>query len=80
MAEEEIEYVSYKKVIIFGVEGSGKSTLSKSLETGKFSEQTPTKDSKIYFKLLITSYFLIYFSRCQYSSTFRSSKVKRFIY
>ena len=46
MAEEEIAYISYKKVIIFGVEGSGKSTLSKSLETGKFSEQTHTDDSK----------------------------------
>ena len=46
MAEEEIEYLSDKKVIIFGVEGSGKSTLSKTLETGKFSEQTHTDESK----------------------------------
>ena len=46
MAEEEIEYLSYKKVIIFGVEGSGKSTLSKTLETGKLSEQTHTDESK----------------------------------
>ena len=46
MAEDEIEYISYKKVIIFGAEGSGKSTLSKSLETGKFSEQNHTESSK----------------------------------
>ena len=46
MSDEENEYISYKKVIIFGVEGSGKSTLTKSLETGKFSEQTHTQDSK----------------------------------
>ena len=46
MSEEENEYISYKKLIIFGAEGSGKSTLTKSLETGKFSEQTHTQDSK----------------------------------
>ena len=44
--QDENEFTSYKKVIIFGAEGSGKSTLTKSLETGKFSEQTHTQDSK----------------------------------
>jgi adenylate kinase family enzyme len=46
MAEEEIEYISYKKVIIFGAEGSGKSTLSKYLDTEKFSEETHTENGK----------------------------------
>ena len=45
MSDNQIEYITYKKVIIFGAEGSGKSTLSKSLETGKFSEQTHTENS-----------------------------------
>ena len=54
MDEEEIEYVSYKKVIIFGVEGSGKSTLSKTLETGKFSEQSHTVASKYILYLLLS--------------------------
>ena len=39
------EFISYKKVIIFGIEGSGKSTLTNSLQTGKFSEQTHTENS-----------------------------------
>ena len=46
MSGEEVEYVSFKKVIIFGVEGSGKSTLSKMIETGKFSDETHTEGSK----------------------------------
>ena len=46
MAEDEIEYISYKKVIIFGAEGSGKSTLSKYLDTEKFSEETHTENGK----------------------------------
>jgi GTPase SAR1 family protein len=62
MAEEEIEYISYKKVIIFGVEGSGKSTLSKSLETGKFSEQTHTYDSKYiqHYKLNLIFFYSLF--------------------
>lgn len=62
MAEDEIEYISYKKVIIFGAEGSGKSTLSKSLETGKFSEQNHTESSKYIYLLIIN--LLILLSRC----------------
>ena len=60
MAEEEIEYISYKKVIIFGAEGSGKSTLSKSLETGKFSEQSHTNEGKYIF--IIFSHFEFIYS------------------
>ena len=49
--QDENEFTSFKKVIIFGAEGSGKSTLSNYLETGKFSEQTHTQDGKyIYIK------------------------------
>jgi adenylate kinase len=47
MSEEKAEYFSFKKVIIFGVEGSGKSTLSKMIETGKFSEEAHTDGSKL---------------------------------
>ena len=43
---DEIEFISLKKVIIFGAEGSGKTTLSKVMETGTFSEQSPTKECK----------------------------------
>lgn len=40
-----MEFISFKKVVIFGAKGSGKSTLSKSFETGSFSEQSPTQNS-----------------------------------
>ena len=43
---DEIEFISFKKVIIFGAEGSGKTTLSKVIETGTFSEQSPTSERK----------------------------------
>ena len=46
MSDSDIEYFSYKKVIIFGAEGSGKSTLSKYLDTEKFSEETHTENGK----------------------------------
>ena len=47
MAEDENEFISYKKVVIFGKEGSGKTTLSNSLKTGKFSEQSQSENSKL---------------------------------
>jgi GTPase SAR1 family protein len=44
--EHSPEFVSYKKVIVFGAEGSGKTTLTKSIEKGSFSEETHTENSK----------------------------------
>jgi len=41
------EFVSFKKVIIFGAKGTGKSTLSQMIETGKFSDVSPTKESNL---------------------------------
>ena len=35
---EHSEFVSYKKVLLFGAESTGKSSLSKRLEKGKFVE------------------------------------------
>ena len=58
--QEENVFASFKKVIIFGVEGSGKSTLSKSLETGKFSEQSHTNEGKYIF--IIFSHFEFIYS------------------
>ena len=40
------EFVSYKKLIIFGSEGSGKTTLTTSIERGIFSEQSHTDNGK----------------------------------
>ena len=47
MEEKDNEFISFKKVIILGTEGSGKSTLTNSLETRKFSELTHSENSKL---------------------------------
>lgn len=44
--EKSPEYISYKKVLIFGAVGVGKTTLTKSIETGVFSEESPTENCK----------------------------------
>ena len=47
--ENKAEFVSYKKVIIFGSQGSGKSSLTSRLEKGSFSTENPTEDGNIVF-------------------------------
>jgi GTPase SAR1 family protein len=44
--ENTSEFVSYKKLVIFGSEGSGKTTLTSSIEKGVFSEQSHTDNGK----------------------------------
>ena len=44
--EEAPEFVSYKKVLVFGAEGTGKTTLTKFIEKGTFSEVTHSEKSK----------------------------------
>jgi GTPase SAR1 family protein len=45
--ENSPEFVSYKKVIIFGAEGTGKTTLTKSIEKGSFTNETHTENRKL---------------------------------
>ena len=40
------EFVSYKKLLIFGAEGSGKTSLIKSFEKGTFTNETHTENGK----------------------------------
>ena len=47
--ETKIEFVSYKKLIIFGSEGAGKTSLTSRLESGSFKEESPSTDCKIFF-------------------------------
>jgi GTPase SAR1 family protein len=44
--ENTSEFASYKKLVIFGSEGSGKTTLTSSIEKGVFSEQSHTDNGK----------------------------------
>ena len=40
------EFASYKKVLIFGLKGSGKSSLAKRIERGSFTTESPTDNGK----------------------------------
>jgi GTPase SAR1 family protein len=44
--ENSPEFVSYKKLIVFGTEGSGKSSLIKSFEKGTFTNETHSENGK----------------------------------
>ena len=47
--KDSVEFIpSYKKVLIFGSQNSGKTSLVKRLEKGIFSEETHTEDGKFY--------------------------------
>lgn len=39
------EYVSFKKVIVFGDESTGKSTIINMINNGSFTEQEPSKNN-----------------------------------
>ena len=52
MVEDEIEYASFKKVLIFGSEGSGKTSLTKRLEKGSFTEESHSENGNILFLIL----------------------------
>jgi GTPase SAR1 family protein len=45
MNENPYEFISYKKMIIFGAEGTGKSSLTKRLERGSFTNEYHTENS-----------------------------------
>ena len=46
--ESKQEYISYKKVLLFGDKGTGKSSLTERFKTKQFSDSiSPTNDGKI---------------------------------
>ena len=49
--ETSSDYVSYKKVLVFGSEGTGKTSFTKRLEQDLFEDESHTQDGKI--KLII---------------------------
>ena len=40
------EFASFKKVLIFGDKGTGKSSLTKRIERGSFTDEQPTESRK----------------------------------
>ena len=51
--DEPQEFISYKKLLIFGAEKSGKSSLTKSLESLPFSEDCEQNDGNLYIYLIL---------------------------
>ena len=54
--ENPIKYASYQKLLIFGSEGSGKTSLTKRLEKGSFTEESHSENGKIFFKFYLNNY------------------------
>ena len=52
----ESEFLSYKKLIIFGNKGSGKSSLSKRIERGSFTEENPSENGNIIYNNIYRIY------------------------
>ena len=46
--DEKIEFASFKKVLIFGTGGSGKTSLVQRLKNGSFSEESPSDRGNIF--------------------------------
>jgi GTPase SAR1 family protein len=42
----DMEFISYKKLVIFGAKGSGKTTFIKSMQEMKFEEDSISEDGK----------------------------------
>ena len=49
MDDNSSEFVCYKKVLVFGAESTGKTTLTNQLKNGKFSEEKSTIDGNYIF-------------------------------
>lgn len=66
--ETSLDFVSFKKVLVFGSEGTGKTSLTKKIEQDLFANESHTKDGKI--KLIIN---ILYkpLSQKKYRSTLR---------
>jgi GTPase SAR1 family protein len=58
------KFVSYKKVVIFGAAGTGKTTLAKYIEEGSFSNESPSEKGKKYN-------IINYIYRCRSNKSFR---------
>lgn len=49
---KESEFIINKKLLVFGDEGTGKSTLSLRLSKNKFQDLAPSEQSNLFYNLL----------------------------
>ena len=66
--ETSSDYVSYKKLLVFGSEGTGKTSFTKRLEQDLFEDESHTQDGKI--KLIINILYKT-LSQKEYRSSLR---------
>lgn len=75
--EKETEFLSYKKVVVFGTVGTGKTTLAKYIESGKFIKDIQhSEKSKKYYGINKINIFL---NRCQNIKIFKKIREFKFI-
>ena len=55
--ESQVKFVSYKKLLIFGSEGSGKTSLTKRLEKGSFQEESTSENCNIVFNYIFQNIY-----------------------
>ena len=54
-----MEYISFKKIVIFGSEGTGKSTLTSRFDNKYYKEEKPSPSCNYIFILIIIYLFSI---------------------
>ena len=58
--ENPIKYATYKKLLIFGSEGSGKTSLTKRLENGSFTQESHSENGNILFLIYLNNIYRIH--------------------
>ena len=72
--ETPIKYTSYKKLLIFGSESSGKTSLTKRLEKDTFQEESHSENGNIFYNYILNIIYIKNLLQDEYQSNM--SKIK----